>query len=94
MAPILIDKNGVKLYVRNDEHLPPHVHAQSGDDVAMIDIRTGEILKGDLESKKLRVVQEWLSQGENRKLVEERFYQLNPELRAGARLNPGKKKKK
>ena len=34
MAPILADKNGVSIFVLSREHLPPHVHAYSGDDEA------------------------------------------------------------
>jgi hypothetical protein len=81
MAPILIDKNGVSIYMQSREHLPPHIHAFYGDDEALINIRTGEIHDGYLPGKKLKIVQQWLAEGENRKLVEENFYELNPRLR-------------
>ncbi|CAN5379326.1 hypothetical protein BH09BAC5_BH09BAC5_16190 [soil metagenome] len=81
MAPILVDKYGVSIYVRSREHLPPHVHAFYGDDEALINIRTGEVVEGYLSGKKLRIVQKWLDQGENRKVAEENFYELNPRLR-------------
>jgi hypothetical protein len=81
MAPLLIDKDGVSIHVQSREHLPPHVHAFSGDDEALVNIRTGEVVAGYLTGKKLKVVQDWLSVGDNRKLVEKNFYELNPRLK-------------
>lgn len=81
MAPLLIDKEGVSVVVQGREHLPPHVHASYGEDEALVDIRTGEMFEGSIPGKKLRVVQEWLSEGKNREVVEENFYELNPRLR-------------
>lgn len=92
MAPILIDKDGVSIYVNSKEHLPPHVHAFSGDDEAMINIRTGEIVKGELESRKLRIVQDWLGDGNNRKMAEEEFYKQNPTVGLGSRTKSDKRK--
>lgn len=76
------------------EHLPPHIHADSDDGDAMIDIRTGKLIKGEIDSKKLRFIQEWLSCADNRIMVEEEFYKLNPSLRAGNRLNSDQQKDK
>jgi hypothetical protein len=81
MAPLLVDKDGVSIHVRSREHLPPHIHVFTGDDVALVDIRTGKIYDGYIPSKKLRVVKEWLAEGNNRSVVEENFYELNERLR-------------
>lgn len=81
MAPLLIDKDGVSIRIQSREHLPPHIHAFSGDDEALVYIRTGEIFEGYIPGKKLRIVQQWLNEGDNRKIVEENFYELNPGLR-------------
>jgi hypothetical protein len=81
MAPLLVDKDGVSIIVQGREHLPPHVHACYGEDEALVDIRTGEMFEGYVPNKKLRVVQEWLAEGENRTKVEENFYELNPRHR-------------
>lgn len=81
MAPLLIDKDGVSIHIQSREHLPPHIHAFSGDDEALIDIRTGNIIKGILAGKKLRIVRDWLDEKDRRKLTEENFYELNPKLR-------------
>ena len=52
-----------------------------GDDDVLIEIRTGEIYAGHPGRKKLRIVQEWLSEGKRRELTELNFYELNPCLK-------------
>ena len=95
MAPVLIDKDGVKIVVQSREHLPPHIHASYGDDEALVNIRTGEIVQGYLPNKKLKVVNDWLDEGNKRMLVENIFCELNPNLRPKTeQLNPLEKKKK
>lgn len=81
MAPQLIEKDGVTVYIYGKEHVPPHIHAFSGDDEALIDIRTGEIFGGYIANKKLSVVKDWLNEGKNRELTEQNFYELNPRLK-------------
>jgi hypothetical protein len=81
MAPLLVDKEGVSIFVRSREHLPPHIHAFTGGDEALVEIRTGEIYAGYIPGKKLRAVQAWLDEGKNRDVVEENFYELNELLR-------------
>ncbi len=81
MAPLLETKEGVSIIVQGREHLPPHIHASYGDDEALVDIRTGQMFKGIIPKTKLKVVQEWLGEGDNRKNTEENFYELNPRLR-------------
>lgn len=94
MAPLLIEKDGVKVHIQSREHLPPHVHVFSGDDEALVNIRTGEVFEGYISSKKLRVVQDWLNENENRKLIEEIFYELNERLRPQKEKNTAKVAKK
>ena len=62
MAPLLINRDGVSIVVQSREHLPPHIHASSGEDEALINIRTGEIFAGSIDAKKLRIVREWLDE--------------------------------
>ena len=81
MAPQLIEKDGVTVYIYGREHVPPHVHAFSGDNEALVNIRTGEIFEGHISNKKLKVVEKWLSEGKNWELVEQNFYELNPGLK-------------
>ena len=49
----------IRMYLMQKEHNPPHIHAIYGEDVAAIDIATGEVLDGHLPPKALAMVQEW-----------------------------------
>jgi hypothetical protein len=44
------------------EHLPPHFHAEYGEDEATIGIRALTVLNGALSSRSLGMVIEWASQ--------------------------------
>ena len=81
MAPLLENREGVSIIVQSREHLPPHIYATYGEDEALINIRTGQIIEGYISNTKLRIVQEWLDEGKNRINTEENFYELNPSLR-------------
>ena len=49
----------VKMFFLASEHNPPHIHIVYGEYVGIIDIRTLEMLQGDLPNKALKIVQEW-----------------------------------
>lgn len=51
----------IRMYFQQAEHNPPHIHAQYGDAVAEITIKTHEVLSGSLPSKALSLVNEWIS---------------------------------
>ena len=55
----------IKMYFRQAEHNPPHIHVIYGEYLAEIDINTGEMLVGDLPKRALKMVQEWVKQHEN-----------------------------
>ena len=50
----------VKIYFRQSEHNPPHVHALYGEYMGVINIQTLEVMEGDLPSKAVALVQEWM----------------------------------
>lgn len=52
---------GIIIYMYGNDHLPPHFHAEYGEEEAMIDIAEGILLKGKLSAKQLRLVREWLA---------------------------------
>lgn len=52
----------IKMYFSQKEHNPPHIHALYGDYMSAIDIRTMEVLEGDLPQKALSLVKEWLKE--------------------------------
>ena len=48
----------IRMYFQQAEHNPPHIHALYGEDMAAIDIQTGEVLEGYLPPKALAMVRE------------------------------------
>ena len=49
----------IKMYYSQSEHNPPHIHAIYGECIGAIDIRTGELIEGDLPRRALKMTQEW-----------------------------------
>lgn len=55
----------VKMFFLASEHNPPHIHVVYGEYVGIIDIRTIQMLQGDLPNKALNIVQEWVQIHQN-----------------------------
>lgn len=51
----------IRMYFQQAEHNPPHIHALYGDDMAAVDIQTGELLEGYLPPKAISMVREWIA---------------------------------
>lgn len=51
----------IRMYFLAAEHNPPHIHVIYGEDVAEIEIKTGEIIYGSLPAKAKSMVCEWVS---------------------------------
>ena len=51
--------DGIKIQFYWTEHPPPHFHAEYAEFVALIDIRTLEIVEGDLPKPQYRKVVAW-----------------------------------
>ena len=49
----------IKMYFQQREHNPPHFHVIYGDYMGAIDIRTLQLLEGDLPQKALSMATEW-----------------------------------
>ncbi|MGX9726100.1 MAG: DUF4160 domain-containing protein [Candidatus Electronema sp. VV] len=49
----------IKMYFQQREHIPPHIHAVYGEYMGAVDIKTLNMLEGDLPPKALALVQEW-----------------------------------
>ena len=64
--PIISRFNGmiIKMYFQQSEHNPPHFHVIYGEYTGSIDIRTLEMLEGDLPNKELALVTEWAKQNQ------------------------------
>lgn len=51
------------MYFKRANHNPPHVHVlYNGEYMGAIDIRTLEMLEGDLPNRALSMAQEWIAQ--------------------------------
>ena len=51
----------IRMYFQQAEHNPPHIHAIHGEDVAVIDICENKVLDGQLPSKAIAMVKEWVN---------------------------------
>lgn len=76
--PTIDSFNGIKIHVYNGEHRPPHIHANYNEYEALVDIEKEVIYAGDLPTRQLKQVFDWLSG--NYEWALEVFYELNPEL--------------
>ena len=71
----------IKMFFQQKEHNPPHFHVVYGEYVGAIDIRTLEMLEGDLPQKALALVREWAAQHQTELLQiweTQEFVQLPP----------------
>ena len=50
----------IKMFFKPKEHEPSHIHALYGEYVGEFNIKTGEMLQGDLPVKAQELVGEWL----------------------------------
>ena len=46
----------IRMYFQQSEHSPPHIHAIYGENMAAININSGEVLEGELPPKALAMV--------------------------------------
>ncbi len=49
----------IRMFVGRKEHNPPHFHAYYQDDTATFDIRSGDLIEGNLPKKQIRLIQAW-----------------------------------
>lgn len=71
--------NGIKIYLYNGDHRPPHIHAIYNEFEILIVIETGNIYAGNMPNKQLKQIFDWLAGNTDWAL--HIFYELNPELK-------------
>ena len=59
--PIISVFFGIVIRINFSDHNPPHLHADYQGFEALFDIRTGEILAGELPRAATRMVVEWIA---------------------------------
>ena len=52
----------IKMYFQQAEHNPPHFHVVYGEYMGVFDIKTLQMMEGDLPAKAQGLVQEWAKQ--------------------------------
>lgn len=57
----------IKMYLRQREHNPPHIHAIYGEYIGMFSLSTTEMFEGDIPSKEQGLVKKFIEQ--NRDLL-------------------------
>ena len=53
---------GLVIYMHWRDHAPPHFHAHYGGHEALIDIRTGDVIAGNIPIKAKRIVKDWAAE--------------------------------
>ena len=55
----------IKMFFKPKEHEPSHIHALYGEYMGEFNVRTMEMIQGDLPKKAQDLVQEWISMYQN-----------------------------
>ena len=50
----------IKMYFKQAEHNPPHIHAIYGEYIGIINIENGYLMNGNLPNKAISLVREWI----------------------------------
>ncbi len=58
--PLVANWSGIAIYINAFDHPPPHVHVYQAEDEAVMNIRTSEIIEGELTGKTFRRVRKWM----------------------------------
>jgi hypothetical protein len=59
MMPTICTFYGILIQMYWDDHAPPHFHALYAESEVLVDIRTLEILRGNMPRRALALVLEW-----------------------------------
>jgi len=57
--PKISEFYGIIIRINTNDHPPPHFHARYAEHEALIEIRSGNIHRGELPQRALRLVNEW-----------------------------------
>lgn len=71
----------IKMYLRQKEHNPPHIHAIYGEYVGMFSLENGEMYEGDIPLKEQALVQRFIEHNKEKLLImweTQRFEKLPP----------------
>ena len=82
--PIIARFNGItiRMYLRQKEHNPPHIHATHGDYLGVFTLDDGNMIEGDISFKEQRMVRDFIIHYRDRlmEMWEEQSYELLPPI--------------
>ncbi len=58
--PIIAVFLGIIIRVFHSDHPPPHLHVQYGEFEAIVEISSGDIMRGKLPKRIQRILKEWI----------------------------------
>lgn len=65
--PVISRFNGIviKMYFRQKEHNPPHIHAIYGECIGLFEIESGGMFEGDIPMKERKLVEIFVKQNKS-----------------------------
>jgi len=63
--PVIARFYGIVVKMYFSDHLPPHIHAVYGEYNGIFDLKTLEMIEGDLPGRAIRLVNEWQKEYKN-----------------------------
>jgi len=77
--PVISYYFGIYIRMYHDDHNPPHFHAKYQGYEALIEIKSGKILEGQLPKKAVKIIKEWVEENQELLLKNwERAIELEP----------------
>lgn len=58
--PQIEEINGIRIYIYKSDHNPPHLHCYKSGRSAVVDIRTGIVIVGDMKAADLKIIKSWV----------------------------------
>lgn len=82
--PVIARFNGItiRIYLRQKEHNPPHIHATYGEHLGLFALDDGDMFEGDISIREQRMVRDFIIHYRDRlmEMWEEQSYELLPSI--------------
>ena len=82
--PVIARFNGItiRMYLRQKEHNPPHIHATYGEHLGLFALDDGDMFEGDISFREQRMVRDFILHYRDRlmEMWEEQSYELLPSI--------------
>jgi len=82
--PVIARFNGItiRMYLRQKEHNPPHIHATYGEHLGLFALDDGDMFEGDISIREQRMVRDFIIHYRDRlmEMWEEQSYELLPSI--------------